>query len=143
MGFTRIGTGCGLAMLLLSFAVPSLASPEAMGIPDAPPVEKIVARHDGFDIPGGFDTPDGRHFPGGTYDLALIERGGRYYLQLTHQSSRRGIRVAARVTRPRADARTRSAADRSLHFGREATSIRLTVGDVATTFPLREPRKAG
>ena len=76
-----------LWMLLLCGAVSVSAAPEAIGIPDAPPVEQVVARQDGVMIRDGFELASGRHFPGGPYDLALIECAGRYYLQLTHSET--------------------------------------------------------
>ena len=138
MGISRIKLGFGLTAVLLSVAAPALAAPDAIGIPDAPPVERVVSRHDGFELPGGFETSNGQHFPGGVYDLALIERGGRYYLQLTHRGTHRGVRVSVRAKAPA----TAPAAGRSLHFGMAPGSIRLTVGELATTFPLADPRKA-
>ena len=85
-----------LGALLLALALaPGLAMAQAKGVPDAPPVERILARHNGFDLPAGFETKDGRQLPEGTYDLLLIESADRYYIQLTNTRTHKGLRVSA------------------------------------------------
>jgi hypothetical protein len=83
------------ALLLATAATTLPAMAQAMGVPDAPPVERIVARHEAFTFPTGFRTSDGRDVPQGTYDLLLIESEDRYFIHLIDRTTRKGIRLAA------------------------------------------------
>ncbi|MGD8376815.1 MAG: hypothetical protein PVF68_11790 [Acidobacteriota bacterium] len=133
MRFSRILLG--LLVVALVCTAPAFAEGKAIGIPDAPPVERVVAR-EGMAIPEGFEAAGGRRLPGGEYDLALIECGGRYYLEMTHRVSRVGIRIPVQWDTP-------TLAEGSPRFGRESQTIRVRVGDLVATFPLEAPRTTG
>ena len=85
----------GLAPVVVT---PAVAGGSSKGVPDAPPIEKILARHDGFIFPTGFVTGDGHKLPQGEYDLVLIESSDRYFIQLINRQTHRGVRVAAEAS---------------------------------------------
>ena len=93
-----IGRWVCLAGLCLVVAAPTLALTEspATGIPDAPgPADRVLARHDGFELTRGFVTRGGTELPKGTYDLKLIECAGQYFIRLVNRDTRKGLRVSA------------------------------------------------
>ena len=131
----RTRTTVLLAALVVLLAAPALAAPEppALGVPDAAPVERLIARHDGFEFPMGFETPDGRKLPAGSYDLAIIERGGVYFLQLTSQRTRRGIRVPVEASGKLEVAPERNV---QVQLGGESHTLTISREDFVATFPL-------
>lgn len=132
----RTRTTVLLAGLAALVTVPALAGPEppALGVPDAAPVERLIARHDGFDFPMRFETPDGRQLASGSYDLALIERGGVYFLQLTSRRTRRGIRVPVEA-RGRLEAAPER--DVQVQLGDGSRTLLMSRDDFVATFPLQ------
>ncbi|MGD8376426.1 MAG: hypothetical protein PVF68_09810 [Acidobacteriota bacterium] len=98
MAVSRLRALLCVPVLLGLLLAPGLVMAQATGVPDAPPQERILARHEGFELPGGFRTADGRLLPEGTYDLLVIESGDRYYIQLTNTETRKGIRVGAEAS---------------------------------------------
>ena len=94
----KIGRMVCLAGLCLVVTAPTLAFPEspATGVPDAPgPADRVLARHDGFELTRGFVTSGGTELPEGTYDLELIECAGQYFIRLVNRDTRKGLRVTA------------------------------------------------
>jgi hypothetical protein len=160
MMLVRMTTLVGLVGLCLSVALPTqaAAAAEAIGVPDAPAnvekvapgpqsagvpdapagVERTLARQ-AFDFPNGFVAPDGRRFPGGSYDLALIDFGGRYYLKLTHRETSEGLRVAARPVLSATDAAGPETPGTRVSLRRAdgGASLHFTHGKITAAFPLR------
>jgi hypothetical protein len=90
--------GLGSCILVLAFASgPGLPASE-MDAAGAALVERVLARHDGFRLNIALRTADGRSFREGVYDVAVIESGDVYFLQLIHRQTRRGLRILATLS---------------------------------------------
>ena len=92
-----------------------------------------------FEFPNGFVAPDGRRLPGGSYDVALIDFAGRYYLKLTHRETSEGLRVAARPVSPTSDAVESDVTETQVSLRRDdgGESLHFTYGKFTAAFPLR------
>ena len=139
----RLRTWTCVTLLGAVLLAPGLAMAQSKGVPDAPPVDHILARHGGFTFPKGFETSDGRRLPKGTYDLLLIESGARYYIQLMNTETLRGIRVAAEATGQLLLDAT-GTRETSVHIRSEEgrDTFHFTMGEFTVAFPLSELRKA-
>jgi len=124
------------SVLLVGSAVEA-SDPPALGVPDAPPpVERLIARADGVRLAEAIQMPDGRKVPAGSYDLAVIECGGRYWLQITSRGTRRGFRS---ILQPNADSGERALAPSAEGFASirfAPNSLEVIQGEFTTTFPL-------
>lgn len=135
-----------LLLALGVLAAPSFAAPEslALGVPDAPPpVERLIARQDAVQLPDGLQTPEGRRLPAGMYDLAVIECGGRYFLQITSRETRKGFRT---ILQPQVGTDVRALApsgeaNTSIHLANR--SLLVTRGEHTMTFPLSGSHTTG
>jgi hypothetical protein len=128
-----------LGAAIVASPTPATAQSPATGIPDAPPpIERLIARHDAVQLPEGVETADGRRLAGGSYDLELIQCGGRYFLQLVHRDTRRGLRVLVGASDSVDLAALGPAADSgvSMRLGKGRSTVVVTRGDLAATIPL-------
>ncbi len=138
-----LGAWCAAAAFALGVSAVAVAGGASKGVPDAPPIEKILARHDGFVFPRGFETRDGRSLPEGTYDLVLIESGSRYYIQLINRDTQKGIRVAAEATGELVQEMLDPVPSVSIRSEKGGDRFLFHVGSFTASIPLREVRKAG
>jgi len=85
-------------ILALAIAGGSTLLAAEPGDPAAAVVERVLARHEGFRLNVVMRTSDGHRFREGLYDVAVIESGKAYFLQLIHRETRRGIRIPATLS---------------------------------------------
>ena len=135
--------GCVVGLSLL-FAAPAVGA-QAIGIPDAPAPEENLIAHHTYEFPSGFVTSDGRRFPRGSYALALIESGGRYYLRLIHVETRQALRLEGRATGSdgAGSAVPATRTEVSIRSEKSGNSLLFTCGDFTAAFPLRALHKTG
>ena len=95
-----------LGALVLAVTTTPAQMPAAPASPGGmvPVTEKVLARHEGFELSVALKTVDGDRFRQGFYDVSVIQAGDQYFLQLIHRTTRRGIRIPA-TFRGRIDAR--------------------------------------
>jgi len=96
-----------------------------------PEVEKVLARHEGFELEVAIKAVDGTRFRQGTYDVSVVVRGDEVFIQMIHTATRRGVRLPANLkgsaqsrmaTSDETKMLVRSVSDRTI-FRFEATSF--------------------